>query len=113
MSDPERKRMTAILYAACLPGIVDLARGMGYALAVHGSLQRDFDLIAVPWIRDAQPAERLIGALAEALSCYNDPALMIDGPEVKPHGRKAWGISLGAGLSLDVSVLPITETNDR
>jgi len=106
MSDPERKRMTALVYASCLPGIVELAKGLGYALAIHGSLQRDFDLIAIPWIDDAAPAEALITALANALSCYNDPALMIDGPTDKPHGRRAWNISLGAGLVLDVSVMP-------
>lgn len=31
-----------------LPGMQLAARGCGYALAVHGSLARDIDLIAVP-----------------------------------------------------------------
>ena len=40
----------AAVYAAALyPDLAEIAREHGYALAVHGSLARDFDLIAVPW----------------------------------------------------------------
>ena len=39
-----------------LPGIRRRARHMGYAIAVHGSMARDLDLIAVPWVdRPADP----------------------------------------------------------
>jgi hypothetical protein len=30
-----------------------VARSLGYALTVHGSLVRDIDLVAVPWTSDA------------------------------------------------------------
>ena len=30
--------------------LCDVAREMGYALALHGSMNRDMDLIAVPWV---------------------------------------------------------------
>jgi hypothetical protein len=40
----------APIYAAALyPELSEIARSHGYALAVHGSLARDFDLICVPW----------------------------------------------------------------
>jgi len=41
----------APIYAACVyPELAELCRDCGYALAVHGSLARDFDLIAIPWV---------------------------------------------------------------
>jgi hypothetical protein len=40
----------APIYAACCyPDLAEITRKHGYALAVHGSLARDFDLIAIPW----------------------------------------------------------------
>jgi len=39
------------VYAAALyPELAAVFRAHGYALAVHGSLQRDFDLVAIPWV---------------------------------------------------------------
>ena len=35
-----------------------LAREVGYAVCVHGSLKRDFDLIAVPWTPRTESAVR-------------------------------------------------------
>ena len=32
-----------------LPSIRTVARVLGFAIGVHGSLRRDLDLIAVPW----------------------------------------------------------------
>lgn len=43
----------AATYAALMPDIVQAGRDCGYAIAPHGSLARDFDLIAVPWIDEA------------------------------------------------------------
>lgn len=83
----------------------------GYALALHGSLMRDMDLIAVPWTDEASDPEVLISAMVECLglayNCTNvlEPeCCMSDG--VKPHGRRAWNIMLGAGAYIDVSVMP-------
>lgn len=43
----------APFYAAGLyPKLADIFRSHGYALAVHGSVGTDFDLIAVPWVKE-------------------------------------------------------------
>jgi hypothetical protein len=36
-----------------LPALREVARRFGYALAVHGSLEWDIDLVAVPWCENA------------------------------------------------------------
>lgn len=87
-------------YAALLPGLQEAARLKGYALAVHGSLARDLDLIAVPWVEWARPALELVQELAKLVG----GRLQTD--EEKLHGRRAWTVTLeGAGF-IDISVMP-------
>lgn len=94
-------------YAALYPMLAELARVHGYALAVHGSMQRDFDLVAVPWTTAAGDAETLIANFAVALGGTVAPRQvgMVGGGEQKPHGRVAYSIYLGQAY-LDVSVTP-------
>lgn len=46
-------------YRSILPKVTVAARACGYAIAVHGSLRRDLDLIAVPWIETASDKDTL------------------------------------------------------
>lgn len=86
-----------------------VARAHGYALAVHGSLARDIDVVAIPWTAEAVEAEALVAALAAEVERVNghvyfrgrDP-----NPTEKPHGRRAWSIHLGGGPYIDLSVMP-------
>lgn len=108
----------AATYAALLPDLVQAGRDCGYVVAPHGSLARDFDLVAVPWTEEATSAEALIMRLLSVSGGYlQDGGRKVDGewekvrgdaPAKKPHGRLAWSIHLGVvgGLFLDVSVMP-------
>lgn len=73
----------------------------GYALAVHGSMSRDMDLIAVPWTDEAESGKELLQRICQAVGCD-----AVEGPYVKPHGRKAWAILLGGDAYIDLSVMP-------
>ena len=78
---------------------------LGYALAVHGSLARDLDLIAVPWTNDAVPDTELIEHLRSYTAAFISQSDKC--PELKPHGRKAWSLHLiGTGTYIDISVMP-------
>lgn len=106
----------AATYASMLPDIVKAGRDCGYAIAPHGSMARDFDLIAVPWIEEARSAQELImrilsvtGANLREGSCKRDgewESVPGDVGTKKPHGRRAWSLFLGHHLYLDVSVMP-------
>lgn len=108
----------AAAYVAMIPTLTEAARELGYALAVHGSMGRDLDLVAIPWTEDAGSAEQLImrllsacgfcgGHLAHRSPDHKDPANGNgDLPAVKPHGRRAWSINFENGRYLDVSVMP-------
>lgn len=62
--DPSPARAAA--YAAFYPMLCQIARRHGYALAIHGSLHRDLDLIAVPWVEEASEPLALIKAFKKA-----------------------------------------------
>lgn len=94
-------------YAALFPILVDVAREKGYALALHGSMQRDLDLVAVPWIDAAVGPRELVGALADCMKWQGPPSDdRVRGPVNKPHGRLGWIIQLDHGAYIDLSVMP-------
>lgn len=94
-------------YAAGLyPKLAELFRSHGYALAVHGSVGRDFDLIAVPWCDEAgDPAD----VIAECLSKFAFDKSDALTPSQKPHSRVAYSLHLSFGACyLDISFTPRT-----
>ncbi len=123
MKEPTRGPIFACLYQ----GLCDVARANGYALAIHGSLVTDMDLIAVPWNEAAIDATSLATALREHIGAVgyadllrrdcphlteqNIAQIVADSnggqePEIKPHGRLAWNLYLYAGTKVDLSVMP-------
>lgn len=111
--DPSPAR--AVAYAALYPLLLQVAKRHGYALAIHGSMQRDFDLIAVPWIEEASTPVVLIRALKKATrmvtqSPLTDHLFKDCAPTPKPHGRIAFSIHVTDsgmyGGYLDISVMP-------
>jgi len=101
----EKKATYAPAYVVGVyPALVLRAREFGYALALHGSLQRDFDLVAIPWTENATPPIDLVTALCEEFDV--SPNHPIEMPTNKPHGRLAWSIPLWWGAYIDLSVIP-------
>src|SRR5690349_14942878 len=112
--DPSPARAAA--YVALYPMLLQIAKDHGYALAVHGSLHRDFDLIAVPWIESASDALTLIRAMRRKTRTVtqhekSDRKWAKDcNPTEKPHGRRAYSLHVTNhgmyGGYLDISVMP-------
>ena len=101
-----KKPNYAPVYAAAMyPKLCEIFRKHGYALAVHGTLARDFDLIAVPW----QDTVSSLNVVLEEVT--NTFAVQIIGqPEVKPHKRLAYTLSVGFGeCACDLSFCSLTE----
>jgi len=103
-TEPKPPPNYAPVYAAALyPELATLARQHGYALAVHGSLRRDFDLVAIPWADSPSEPEIVLKSITGKFAIR----LLGDATE-KPHGRKAWTVSIGHGeCALDISFMPI------
>lgn len=91
------------LYSHRLAEIQSIARGSGYAIAVHGSMQRDLDLIAVPWVDWAVSPKMLVARMCSLLNLSCD---QLTNPEKRCHGRLVWTLMMGGTCFMDLSVMP-------
>lgn len=103
-----RRGMTAItLFVRNIELLRQCARNHGYALAVHGTLLRDVDLIAVPWHGKASPRRALLDAIVGILKAVygkRKVSATTRGTR-KPLGRIAYSIHCG-GSYFDLSITP-------
>lgn len=87
---------------------------MGYAVAIHGTMQRDLDLLAVPWVEDAVDPNELVKAVAEMVGGFvvgdsvTETGYILENPTKQPHGRLSWNICWGGKALIDLSVMPKT-----
>lgn len=82
------KLLKPFYYWRILPGIKKIAREHGYAVAIHGSMKRDFDLLIVPWTEDITPFEEFLEILRRHLG--KGARLPKDNDHKKPHGRTSY-----------------------
>ena len=102
MTDKPTANLRPAMYAHRVHELQSIARACGYALALHGSMQRDLDAIAVPWTKLAVDARTLVERICEGMGL-----LVADGsPGDKPHGRQVWSLLLGDVGFVDLSVMP-------
>jgi hypothetical protein len=88
-------------YAVYYRKMSEKARDLGYGLALHGSLLRDADMIAVPWNDRAASPEELAQAMVEVTGGYLETVIT-----QKPHGRIGRVIQLGSGTYIDLGIMP-------
>lgn len=100
-------------YVAILGLLHNAALSCGYSLGVHGTLGRDLDLMAMPWVENAESSRTLVETLAKmcggrvyAMTDFGGGKIE-DNPILRPHGREGWVVVLGGGTYLDVSVMPL------
>ncbi len=99
MKDPNY----APVYCALYPQLAEVTRRHGYALAIHGSLGRDMDLICVPWAEVVSEPRAVVDEITNTFSIV----LVGDGDHPKNHGRRVWTISVGFGACfIDLSFTP-------
>jgi len=54
-------------YACLLSSLQEIAKFHGYNLIVHGSMDRDLDLVAIPWVDEPKTHIELLEAFCEYL----------------------------------------------
>lgn len=87
------------------------AREVGYAVGIHGSLKRDFDLIAVPWTDKAVSSTELIQHLCDKVGLSVLSKLNASSDiESKPQGRVAVTLRTGNWQkNIDLSIMPVIQ----
>lgn len=104
-------------YCWLYPRLAEVAREHGYALAIHGTMSRDMDLIAIPWTDSVSCEGQLVDAIVEASGGKQGTAGRFDGekwhtvdmskPASHPHGRLVWTILLENGAFIDLGVMAV------
>jgi hypothetical protein len=95
-----------VFYSVLYNPMKKAALELGYALALHGSMHSDMDLIAVAWVEDAAPIEDLAAAINDCIgnTIWKDHNL--EKRTEKPHGRIVYSLSIGADWYIDLSIIP-------
>lgn len=94
----------APMYCAMYVQLTEICRANGYALAVHGSMARDFDLIAVPWIKEPSNPEQVVSLITTQLAVSQ-----IDEPVVMEHSRICYTLAMYGEFFFDFSFMPTVQ----
>lgn len=86
------------LYAMYYEMLKDIAKDYGYNLVIHGSMARDLDLIAIPWIDNPRDEQEMILDFQQYMTGKQEtrPTGKIH-YTVMPGNRHAYTISLNRG----------------
>lgn len=95
------------VFASMYVGLCELARENGYALTVHGTMNLDFDLVAIPWTDNAIEEHKLAKLIAEQLNMFAGVGFekFHETPVIKPHGRLSWILYFGSHAYIDLSIM--------
>jgi len=77
----------------------------GYALALHGTMATDMDLIAVPWTENPTSVETLVSAISDCIGKTIWKGHHFTQKELKPHGRIGYTLSIYSDWYVDLSVI--------
>lgn len=100
MMDSKPRPGMSAFYCGMYPELAEVARKHGYALTVHGSLRKDFDLFAVPWIDNPSSPKEFLEDLTKQF------ALKIVGEPDYQCGRERWTLHFTFGEAwLDIQFL--------
>lgn len=86
------------LYTIFFEHLKQIAETYGYNLVVHGSMNRDLDLIAIPWVDNPKPEQEMIKDFQEYLTGIHLTDSKGDVPfTVLPGNRHSYVIDLNRG----------------
>jgi len=95
----------AAFYASIWPDLRDAAMDCGWALGLHGSLSKDMDIMAMPWVEGAKPVEEMIKALSGCFTESRFAEQHLVPKTGKPNGRVVYTMSIWADFYLDINII--------
>ncbi|MFC3642273.1 hypothetical protein [Aquibium oceanicum] len=81
----------APVYAGLYPELAEIARKHGYAMAVHGSLARDADLICIPWTDEAESPQAIVDEITTTFAIrerHGGPKVLSTGEPSTPSSSR-------------------------
>ena len=96
-------------YACMWDDIRQCAMDCGWAVALHGSLTSDMDIMAMPWTNEATSFEQLIEEIKNLFEHNELAHHSTIHYYSKPHGRIVATIPIWWDFYLDISTMPRKE----
>lgn len=97
----------AAFYACMWDDIRKCSMDNGWAVALHGSLNSDMDIMAMPWVDNSVPFEELV----KRISCLFSKNDITENYSItydeKPHNRIVATIPIFADFYLDISTINV------
>lgn len=85
------------LYSYYFEALKQIAKEFGYNLVVHGSMNRDLDLIAIPWTDDPKSEFEMIKEFSDYMNGFKSDYPVQFLYKTLPGGRKSYVINLNRG----------------
>lgn len=92
----------AVFYAAMWNDFRQSALDKGWALALHGSLANDMDIMAMPWTEEASHPLDMILAIKK---CFDKPEEIKLSTCEMPNNRRVYTISIWSDFYLDINII--------
>lgn len=98
----------ASFYACMWEDIRNCAMDNGWAVAIHGSLNSDMDIMVMPWVEEAVSFEELIDKISKLFSGNAMSEQYVLTYDEKTHNRVVATIPIWADFYLDISTILTT-----
>lgn len=95
----------AVFYACMWEDFRKAALNCGWALGLHGSLNSDMDIMAMPWIEECKSVEEMIIALEDCLTKPDERIFKTTRSNDKPNNRVVYTIHIFSDFYLDINII--------
>ena len=92
----------AVYYAELYPRLKAVAQRHGWELALHGSMNHDLDIMAMPWEEAPSRPADFIDAMRR---CIGVPPEAVRINRTRPNGRIIYVIAITPGFFLDINII--------
>lgn len=97
----------AAFYASMWEDIRECAMDNGWAVAIHGSLKSDMDIMAMPWVDEAVSFNELVKHIANLFNGNKSSEQFNISYGEKPHNRIVATIPIWGEFYLDISTIEV------
>lgn len=92
-------------YACMWEDIRQCAMDCGWAVALHGSLASDMDIMAMPWVENAVSFKEVVDSISKLFKDNDMASQYVITYNEKPHNRVVATIPIFADFYLDISTI--------
>lgn len=116
MSDKKPIHAKPSLYALYFESIKKIGLRYGYNIVLHGSMNRDLDLIAIPWVEKVKSHSNMINAIAKFIGgeimkqCRTVENIEGVRYQTTHHGRMQYVININRSISYKHNAMAIELT---